>query len=206
MGSLHVALPADGRLHLLREWGHELPAIRRWAAERDIPVADDADPQAIRALLRATYPRLVPTRVMAPPPHDTMLWLPPPVALLHVAGVPLAPATRVPERRRPSVRIRGGRSDPEVAEAALAAADEVDECVVLAQRRETGTVLVGYLTLLPGWRADPAVLRGYLAARLAAPRVPRTLVVLDRFPRTGDGAIDRAALAERTPADGLAPR
>ncbi|MEV4623871.1 hypothetical protein AB0J74_34825 [Asanoa sp. NPDC049573] len=199
MGSLHVALPTDGRLHLPREWGYELPAIRRWAAERDIPVADDADPQAIRALLSATYPRLVPTRVLAPPPHCTRLWLPPPVALLHAAGVPVRRAALVPERRRPSLRIRGGRSDPEVAEAALAAADEVDECVVLAQRQETGTVLVGYLTLLPGWRADPTVLRGYLAARLAAPRVPHTLVVLDSLPRTSDGAIDRAALAGRAP-------
>lgn len=195
MGSLHVALPTDGRLHLLREWGHELPAIRRWAAERDIPVADDADPRAIRALLRATYPRLVPTRVLAPPPHDTTLWLPPPVALLHAAGVPLPHALHVPERRRPSVRIRGGRSDPEVAEAALAAADEVDECAVLALRAGTRVMLTGYLTLLPGWRVDPEVLRDYLATRVAAPRVPHRLVVVDRFPRTPEGAIDRAALA-----------
>jgi hypothetical protein len=194
MGSLHVALPGDGWPQLLREWGHELPAIRRWAAERDIPVAADADPQTIRALLRATYPRLVPTRVLAPPPHDTTLWLPPPVALLHAAGLPLAHAVRAPERRRPSVRIRGGRSDPEVAEAALAAADEVEECVVVARRAETGPVLIGYLTLLPGWHAEPHVLRDYLADRLPAPRVPARLVVLDRFPRTPEGAIDRAAL------------
>jgi AMP-binding enzyme C-terminal domain len=196
MGSLHVALPGDGWLHLLREWGHELPAIRRWAAERDIPVADEADPQAVRALLRATYPRLVPTRVLAPP-HDTTLWLPPSVALLRAPGVPLsAHVPRAPERRRPSVRIRGGRSDPDVAEAALAAADEVDECAVVVRRRAAGTVLIGYVTLLPGWLADPAVLRDYLAARVAAPRVPDRLLVLDRFPRTADGAIDRENLPE----------
>lgn len=196
MGSLHVALPGDGRLHLLREWGHELPAIRRWAAERDIPVADDADPRAVRALLRATYPRLVPTRVLAPPPHDTTLWLPPSVARPLASGVPLAHVRPAPERRRPSLRIRAGRSDREVAEAALAAADEVDECAVVVRRRDAGTVLIGYVTLLPGWRADPAVLRDYLAARLPAPRVPRRLAVLDRFPRTPDGAIDHAALPE----------
>jgi hypothetical protein len=196
MGSLHVALPGDGRLHLLREWGHELPAIRRWAAERDIPVADEADPHAIRALLRATYPRLVPTRVLAPPPHDTTLWLPPSVALLRAAGVPLSHVPPAPEKRRPTVRIRGGRSDPEVAEAALAAADEVDECAVVVRRRGAGTVLIGYLTLLPGWHADPAVLRDYLATRVAAPRVPRTLLVIDGFPRTEDGAIDRDKLPE----------
>ncbi|MDG4826200.1 hypothetical protein O7635_30490 [Asanoa sp. WMMD1127] len=178
---------------LLRDWGHELSAIRRWAAERDIPVADDADPRAIRALLRATYPRLVPTRVLAPPPHTT-LWLPPSVALPLAAGVPLAHVRPAPERRRPSVRIRGGRSDPEVAEAALAAADEVDECAVVVRRHEAGAVLVGYVTLLPGWRADPTVLRDYLAARVAAPRVPREITVLDRFPRTADGTIDRSAL------------
>ncbi|GIF72504.1 AMP-binding enzyme [Asanoa siamensis] len=194
MGSSHVALPGDGWLHLLREWGHELPAVRRWAADRDIPVADDADPQAIRALLRATYPRLVPTRVLAPPPHDTTLWLPPPVALLHPAGLPLTHVPRAPERRRPSLRISGGRSDPEVAEAALAAADEVAECAVVARPREGGAVLTGYLTLLPGWHAEPAVLRDYLAARLPAPRVPERLVVLDDLPRTPDGEVDRAAL------------
>jgi len=190
MGSSHVALPSDGRLHLLREWGHELPAIWRWAADRDIPVAVDADPRAIRALLRATYPRLVPTRVLAPPPHDTTLWLPPSVALRLATEVRLPHLLPAPERRRPSVRIRGGRSDPEVAEAALAAADEVDECVVVVRE----SVLTGYLTLLPGWHAEPEVLRDYLAARLAAPRVPRRLLVLDRFPRTPDGAIDRGAL------------
>ncbi|GAA1851747.1 AMP-binding enzyme [Asanoa iriomotensis] len=196
MGSSRVALPGDGWPHLLREWGHELPAVRRWAAERDIPVAVDADPRTIRALLRATYPRLVPTRVLAPPPHDTTLWLPPSVALLHEAGVPLAHVLRVPERRRPSVRIRGGRSDPEVAEAALAAADEVEECAVVVRRRAPASVLVGYLTLLPGWHAEPAVLRDYLRDRLPAQRVPARMVVLDRFPRTPDGAIDRAALPD----------
>ncbi|MEV0717274.1 hypothetical protein [Asanoa sp. NPDC050611] len=196
MGSLHVALPGDGWSHLLREWGYELPTIRRWAADRDIPVAADADPRTIRALLRATYPRLVPTRVLAPPPHDTTLWLPPSVALLHATGVPPGHVLRAPERRRPSVRIRGGRSDPEVAEAALAAADEVEECAVVVRRQGTGTVLIGYLTLLAGWRAEPDVLRAYLADRLPAPRVPARLVVLDRFPRTPDGAIDRAALPD----------
>jgi hypothetical protein len=194
MGSLHVALPRDGWAHLLREWGYELPAIRRWAAERDFPVADDADPRTIRALLRATYPRLVPTR--GAPPHDTALWLPPPVALLDAGGVPLPHVPRAPERRRPSVRISGGRPDPEVAEAALAAADEVDECAVVVRRRDAGTVLIGYLTLLPGWRADPAVLRAYLADRLPAPVVPHRLLVLERFPRTTAGAIDRAALPD----------
>ncbi|MEV4533863.1 hypothetical protein AB0J82_08525 [Asanoa sp. NPDC049518] len=190
MGSSHVALPSEGWPHLLREWGHELPANWRWAADRDIPVADCADPRAIRALLRATYPRLVPTRVLAPPPHDTRLWLPPSVALRLAAGVRLPHLLPTPVRRRPSFRIRGGRSDPEVAEAALAAADEVDECAVVLRE----SVLIGYLTLLPGWHAEPEVLRDYLTARLAAPRVPRRLVVLDRFPRTADGAIDRASL------------
>ncbi|GIF63021.1 hypothetical protein Ais01nite_10560 [Asanoa ishikariensis] len=192
MGSSHVALPFEGRLHLLREWGHELPASWRWAADRDIPGADDADPRAIRALLRATYPRLVPTRVLAPPSHDTTLWLPPSVALRLATGVRLPHLLTAPERRRPSFRLRGGRSDPEVAEAALAAADEVDECAVVIRE----SVLIGYLTLLPGWHAEPEVLRDYLATRLAAPRVPRRLLVLERFPRTPDGAIDRAALPD----------
>jgi len=180
MGSLHVALDVTS----LRRCGYDddLSDIWRWAAERDIPVADDADTSAHHHL-RATFPRLVPTRELAQ--RQPTLWVP--------AGFD-APG---PEPRRPTVRIRGARSDPGVApavEAALASADEVDECAVVAARSEAGIVLVAYVTLLPGWRTDPAALLSWLGRRVPP---PAELVVLDRLPRTPSGEVDRPALALR---------
>jgi len=186
MGSLHVARDVD----MLRAGGFDdLSDVWRWAAERDIPVAEDADPLAFPHLFGTGYPRLVPTRVLAL--HRSALWVPPGLA---TRRPPAGAGARPPERRRPTLRIRG-RSDPEAAEAVLAGADEVDECAVLTRRRDAAVDLVAYCTLLPGWRADPTVLRSYLAARLPAPRVPAEVTVVAAFPRTADGGIDRAALA-----------
>ncbi|MFI6708999.1 non-ribosomal peptide synthase/polyketide synthase [Nonomuraea sp. NPDC050478] len=90
------------------------------------------------------------------------------------------------------VKIRGMRLELEEVEAALAAHPQVRQAVVVMDA--TGRRLVGYV------RADEpvpaAALRDWCAGRLPAYMVPESYVVLDRFPLTANGKVDRQALPE----------
>ncbi|WP_206306459.1 non-ribosomal peptide synthetase [Streptomyces malaysiense] len=94
------------------------------------------------------------------------------------------------------VKVRGFRIEPAEIEAALATAPAVGRATVTAVTApDGGTRLVGYVSPVPGGGA-PAVdeLRAHVAGRLPAYMVPSAFVVLDRFPLTPNGKLDRAAL------------
>ncbi|PPK65377.1 non-ribosomal peptide synthetase [Actinokineospora auranticolor] len=107
------------------------------------------------------------------------------------------------------VKIRGFRIEPGEIEAELSADPAVGRAVVVA-RAETGLKrLVAYV--VPGdGRPVPSALRARLEERLPAHMVPAAIVVLDAFPLTPNGKLDRDALPAPTvgvaAVDHVAPR
>ncbi|WP_338118070.1 amino acid adenylation domain-containing protein [Streptomyces coryli] len=90
------------------------------------------------------------------------------------------------------VKLRGLRIELGEIEAALAADDTVNGAGVLVREDRPGDQrLVGYVT---GSDADPKALRERLAARLPEYMVPGAIVVLDAFPLSPNGKLDRKAL------------
>ena len=101
-------------------------------------------------------------------------------------------------------------------EAALVGHPEVAHAAVRIHDADSGDArLVGYLVVTGTSAPEPAALRAYLAERLPEHMVPAAFVVLDRFPLTANGKLDRRALpapdfaaaargrAPRTPAEEL---
>nr|WP_026423720.1 non-ribosomal peptide synthetase [Actinokineospora inagensis] len=107
------------------------------------------------------------------------------------------------------VKIRGFRIEPGEIEAELAKDPTVGRAVVVP-RTETGLKrLVAYV--VPGvGRPEPHALRQLLVDRLPAHMVPAAIVVLDAFPLSPNGKLDRAALPAPTVGvvaeDHVAPR
>ncbi|EOD65475.1 non-ribosomal peptide synthetase, partial [Amycolatopsis vancoresmycina] len=96
------------------------------------------------------------------------------------------------------VKIRGFRIEAGEVEAALRRHPDVGEAVVLAREDTPGHKrLAGYV--VPRRPIEPGALREFLAKSLPGHLVPGALVLLDRFPLTPQGKIDRRALpAPRT--------
>ncbi|MBT3089569.1 non-ribosomal peptide synthetase, partial [Streptomyces sp. CYG21] len=92
------------------------------------------------------------------------------------------------------VKLRGVRIEPEEVRAALLGHPAVRDAVVLVRDDLPGAAarLVGYVTAAAG--TDPAALITHTAGLLPAALVPSDVVVLDRFPLTVSGKVDRAAL------------
>jgi amino acid adenylation domain-containing protein/non-ribosomal peptide synthase protein (TIGR01720 family) len=93
------------------------------------------------------------------------------------------------------IKIRGHRIEPGEIEAAIAEADGRAEQALVVARRLRGSsedVLVAYVTGQP----DIAALRARLASTLPDAFVPTHFVVVERFPLTANGKIDRAALPD----------
>ncbi|HWS74514.1 MAG TPA: amino acid adenylation domain-containing protein, partial [Quisquiliibacterium sp.] len=97
-------------------------------------------------------------------------------------------------RRDNQVKIRGYRIEPGEIEAALVRHPAVREAVAMAREDEPGDKrLVAYVT--PGEAVpSPPELRAWLRERLPEYMVPGAFVVLDRFPLSPNGKVDRGAL------------
>ncbi|CRK56701.1 Malonyl CoA-acyl carrier protein transacylase [Alloactinosynnema sp. L-07] len=105
------------------------------------------------------------------------------------------------------VKIRGFRVELGEIEHELAAHPAVDNAVVVARTRDDGQqALRGYVTTRAEIGEDD--LRAHLARRLPEHMVPVRIVVLDAFPLTANGKLDRAALPEPAGLDAghVAPR
>src|SRR5262249_43790429 len=92
------------------------------------------------------------------------------------------------------VKLRGFRIELGEVEAAVRAHPTVRECVVLLRDDQGDRRLVAYV--IPAVERSPgaAEVRSFLKERLPEYMVPAAVVVLDRFPTTTNGKVDRAAL------------
>ncbi|HVG10759.1 MAG TPA: amino acid adenylation domain-containing protein [Thermoanaerobaculia bacterium] len=89
------------------------------------------------------------------------------------------------------VKLRGIRVEPEEVEAALAACPGVRQAAVLAR----DGALVAYVLPEVQDPSLPSALRAELGGRLPAFLIPSLILLVDSFPRTPSGKIDRRALA-----------
>jgi len=93
------------------------------------------------------------------------------------------------------LKIRGFRIEPGEIEAALVSHAGVEAALVLAREDEPGDKrLVAYITPSRHSRPSPEALRAYLQDRLPNYMIPAFYVVLEKFPLTPNGKVDRQAL------------
>lgn len=113
-------------------------------------------------------------------------------------------------RRDFQVKIRGFRVELGEIESALTKHAAVREALVIAREEGLNNKrLVGYIVPAAGSLADPADLRKFLKRQLPEYMVPSDFVVLEEFPLTPNGKVDRKALPAPQPsanaADHVAP-
>ncbi len=100
------------------------------------------------------------------------------------------------------VKIRGFRVELGEIESALAAHRAVREAVVLACEDVVGERrFAAYLTVKEGEPPKVSELRGLLRAKLPEYMIPSAFVILDRFPVTPNGKLDRKALPRPDPSN-----
>jgi hypothetical protein len=90
------------------------------------------------------------------------------------------------------VKVRGFRIEPGEVEAVLESHPDVARAVVVARDDDGARRLVGYVA--GSAAVDSGVLRAFLAERLPGYMVPAAIVVLDAFPVSPNGKVDREAL------------
>ncbi|MBT2210888.1 non-ribosomal peptide synthetase [Actinomadura sp. NEAU-AAG7] len=107
-------------------------------------------------------------------------------------------------RRDQQVKIRGHRVELGAVEAALRGAPGVGDAVAVPD--QAGAQLVGFVVAASDIR--PEDVRAHVAERFPGVMVPARVRILDAFPRTLNGKVDRAALlakAEEAPSGAGAP-
>jgi amino acid adenylation domain-containing protein len=93
------------------------------------------------------------------------------------------------------VKLRGLRIELGEIESVLGRCEGVVQAVVVVREDRPGDKrLVAYLTASPEFQIDEAILRRELKARLPEYMVPSRFVVLESFPMTTSGKVDRKAL------------
>ncbi len=93
------------------------------------------------------------------------------------------------------VKIRGHRIEPAEIEIVLGRHPSVKEAALVAREDEAGEKrLVACVVPAPGEAPDLADLRRHLRDHLPESMIPATFVLLDAFPRTPSGKVDRKAL------------
>lgn len=104
------------------------------------------------------------------------------------------------------VKIRGFRVEPAEIQSILMDHDDVNECLILAHAKgESEKQLVAYITGSEKFTGEEAKaqenmlisrLREYVRSRLPDYMVPSLFIVLDKFPLTPNGKVDRKALPD----------
>jgi amino acid adenylation domain-containing protein len=98
-------------------------------------------------------------------------------------------------RRDHQVKLRGFRVELGEIEAALRDISEIDDAVVVVREDNTkNKFLVAYVVTKQQTPPSVSVLRGYLKDRLPDYMIPSTFVVLDAFPLSPNGKVDRRLL------------
>ena len=97
------------------------------------------------------------------------------------------------------VKIRGFRIEQREIEAVLREHDEVADALVAVHCDDSQTRLVAYVVVRGGCAVEVAALRAWLSQRLPDYMVPSSIAVLDTWPLTPNGKLDRSALAAVTP-------
>jgi amino acid adenylation domain-containing protein len=93
------------------------------------------------------------------------------------------------------VKVRGYRIELGEIEAALRQHPAIREAVVLAREERAGDKrLVAYIIIEPQLKSGLNELRNFLNERLPDYMVPQAFVLLDKFPLTPNGKVDRRAL------------
>ena len=93
------------------------------------------------------------------------------------------------------IKIRGYRIEPNEVSAALCKQESVQSGIVLPIKEASGNhFLAAYLVLKQGAQVDAGILRKHLQAHLPDYMIPNAFVVLDSFPLTTNGKVDRASL------------
>ncbi len=103
------------------------------------------------------------------------------------------------------VKVWGFRIELGEIEAVLAKHPAVAECVVMARPDRAGqSRLLAYAVHRPGSTATSRELLDFLARQLPEYMLPATVTLLDRWPLTTNGKLDRRALTEAAPATTVA--
>ncbi|MFF2554469.1 non-ribosomal peptide synthase/polyketide synthase [Nocardia sp. NPDC058058] len=92
------------------------------------------------------------------------------------------------------VKVRGFRIELGEVEATLSRHPSVAQSVVMAYESVSGTQLVGYVIADPAEQTLPQDIRRFAAGTLPGYMVPAAVVVLEQFPLTPNGKLDRAGL------------
>ncbi|MEM8931291.1 MAG: amino acid adenylation domain-containing protein, partial [Acidobacteriota bacterium] len=100
------------------------------------------------------------------------------------------------------VKLRGFRIEPGEIEAALEQHPDVADALVMVREDVPGDrQLVGYVSLAEQAESSGTALRAHLGAEMPAYMVPSAVVVLDTWPLTANGKVDRRALPAPERAD-----
>ncbi len=101
-------------------------------------------------------------------------------------------------RRDRMVKTRGHRVELDEVEAALASYDAVAEAAAYAVPDDQGSkMILAAVTLRAGATAEVSDLLRHARAKLPVYALPREIEIVDEFPRTSGGKIDRRRLIER---------
>jgi amino acid adenylation domain-containing protein len=97
------------------------------------------------------------------------------------------------------VKLRGHRIEPGEIEATLLTHPAIAQALVLVHTDTDGQqLLVAYVQARPGQYPRAEELRGHLRSQVPAYMVPSCFVLLERFPETPNGKVDRRALPAPT--------
>lgn len=110
-------------------------------------------------------------------------------------------------RLRDAFRVGGENVDPVEVEAVLERHESVGLAAVIGVRDERlGEVGAAFVQLNPGAKATGDELLAFVRERLAGFKVPRRVMFVDEFPRTGSGKLQKFRLAELLDLPSLARR